>query len=76
MAYEVFWNVVNGFVVGFRYNKRVAFVEWSNVEKSQYLLVFVNDTGGSLFANDAAEDAGCCSRRVFVTCVVILIFAS
>jgi len=36
----------------------------------------VNDAGGSLFANYAAEDAGCCIRRVFVTCVVILIFAS
>jgi hypothetical protein len=76
MAYKIFWNVVNGFIVGSRDNKRVTFVEWSDVKKCQYLVVFVNDAGGSLFPNYAAEDAGCCIRRVFVTCVVILIFAS
>ena len=48
-------------------DERVPLVQWSYVEKREYLVIFINDAGGSFFLHYLAENSRGAVQLLFVT---------
>lgn len=56
-AEQFAWGVKDVFVMLFWNNQSVPLINWSNIQKSQYIIVFVNQAGGRLFLGYFTKDA-------------------